>query len=164
VGAMAALVFAAFLAGRFWPRPTQQESARPIPVEVRERILLVAVGDHLDRAQMVLVELVNAEGQAKGGVNISAEQQRAQDLVEANRLYRQTATRTGDSTLVNVLDELERVLVEIAHSPAQLSSAQLNEIQQRIEARGILFKVRVIGSQVREREKSAGQIAPRGRS
>src|SRR5437660_203031 len=75
-----------------------------------------------------------------------------------------TATRTGDSTLVNVLDELERVLVEIAHSPAQLSSAQLNEIQQRIEARGILFKVRVIGSQVREREKSAGQIAPRGRS
>jgi len=97
-------------------------------------------------------------------VDISAEQQRAQDLVEANRLYRQTATRTGDSTLVDVLDELERVLVEIAHSPAQLSSAQLNEIQQRIEARGILFKVRVIGSDVREREKSAGQIAPRGSS
>lgn len=164
VGAMAALVFAAFLAGRFWPRPTQQESAGPISVEVRERILMVAVGDHLDRAQMVLVELVNAEGQAKGGVDISAEQQRAQDLVEANRLYRQTATRTGDSTLVDVLDELERVLVEIAHSPAQLSSAQLNEIQQRIEARGILFKVRVIGSDVREREKSAGQIAPRGSS
>jgi len=54
VGAMAALVFAAFLAGRFWPRPTQQESAGPIPVQVRERILLVAVGDHLDHAQMVL--------------------------------------------------------------------------------------------------------------
>src|SRR3989449_9025773 len=67
VGAMAALVFAAFLAGRFWPWPTQQKSAGPIPVDVRERILLVAVGDHLDRAQMVLVELVNAEGQAKGG-------------------------------------------------------------------------------------------------
>ena len=60
VGAMAALVFAAFLAGRFWPRPTQQESAGPIPVQVRERILLVAVGDHLDHAQMVLAELVNA--------------------------------------------------------------------------------------------------------
>jgi len=125
------------------------------------------VGDHLDHAQMVLAELVNAaatETLTKGGVDISFEQQRAQDLVEANRLYRQTAARTGDSTLANVLDELERVLVEIAHSPAQLSSAQLNEIQQRIEARGILFKVRVIGSQVREREKSAGQIAPRGSS
>ena len=167
VGAMAALVFAAFLAGRFWPRPTQQESAGPIPVQVRERILLVAVGDHLDHAQMVLAELVNAgatETLTKGGVDISFEQQRAQDLVEANRLYRQTAARTGDSTLANVLDELERVLVEIAHSPAQLSSAQLNEIQRRIEARGILFKVRVIGSDVRQRGKSAGQIAPRGSS
>ncbi len=167
VAATAALVFAAFVAGRFWPRLTQQESAGPIPVQVRERILLVAVGDHLDHAQMVLAELVNAEATeklTKGGVDISAEQQRAQDLVEANRLYRQTAARAGDSTLANVLDELERVLVEIAHSPTQLSSAQLNEIQQRIEARGILFKVRVIGSQVREREKSTGQIAPRGSS
>jgi hypothetical protein len=169
--AMAALVLAAFLAGRFWP-PPERRVAGPNPQQVRERILLVAVGDHLDRAAMVLVELVNTQargGEATGvavpsGLDISGEKQRAQELVAANRLFRQTAARTGDAAVASVLDELERVLLEIAHSPEKLSSAQLEEIRRRIEARGILFKVRVIGSEVREREKSAAHEPARGSS
>jgi hypothetical protein len=122
----------------------------------------VAVGDHLDRSQMVLVELVNADG--KGPVNISAEQRTARDLVGANRLYRETAARAGEVGVASVLDDLERVLIEIANSPSQLSSAQFEEIRHRIEARGILFKVRVIDSQVREREKSPSPEAPGSRT
>ena len=48
---------------------------------------------------------------------------------------------------------LERVLLEIARSPSAISSAELAALQRRIESRGILFKVRVIGSQMREREQ-----------
>src|SRR5579871_3451794 len=46
-GAMAALVVAAFLAGRTWQKP-KNEIARDS--NVRERVLLVAVGDHLERS------------------------------------------------------------------------------------------------------------------
>ena len=54
-------------------------------------------------------------------------------------------------------EELERILLEIAHSPSQLTSGELNEIRGRIDTQGILFKVRVIGYQARERQKAAAR-------
>ena len=53
--ALAAALALAFLLGRRFP-----DQPQPLSAEVRERVLLVAVGDHLERSQMVLVELVNA--------------------------------------------------------------------------------------------------------
>jgi len=159
-GAMAVLVLAAFVAGRFW-RPEGQPAPAPISAEVRERILLVAVGEHLDRSQMVLIELVNANPPAAGEVNISGEQRRARELVTANRLYRQTASQAGETAVASVLDELERVLVEIANSPTEVSAAQLDQLQKRIESKGILFKVRIIGSEVRGRKPAPAPASPR---
>ena len=147
VGAMAALVIAAFLAGRVSQRQAQVAG---LSGPVRERIMLVAVGEHLEQSQMILIELMNSN--AKGTVDISEEQQRAQDLIGENRIYRQAALRTGDKSVSNVLDELERVLLDVAHSPSKLNSAEFEQIRQRIEADGILFKIRVVGSNLRERE------------
>jgi hypothetical protein len=109
------------------------------------------VGEHLERSQMVLVELENTG--AKGPVDISSEQERAEDLINENRLYRQAAMKSGDTAVSSVLDELERVLLEIAHSPSKVDSAELAQIRQRIEADGILFKIRVVGTNLRQREK-----------
>src|SRR5262249_16567343 len=117
-----------------------------------ERVLLVAVGDYLDRSQMVLVELANTN--ARGALDISSEQERAQDLVSEARLYRQTAAATGNASVTRILDELERVLVDIGHGPAQLSPAELDKLRKRLEAEGILFKIRVVNSNVRNREAS----------
>jgi hypothetical protein len=147
--ATAALVLIAFFAGRLSHRT---EPAQTAPNEqVRERILLVAVGDHLERSQMVLAELSNAPG-AKGTLDISDERRMAEELLDDNRLYRQTAHSTGDTAVASVLDYLERVLIEIAHSPSEVSSDQLAELQRQIESRGLLFKVRVLGSRVRDEE------------
>jgi len=145
--ATAVLVVCAFVAGRFWPWETGGKAPRPIAAQVRERVLLVAVGDHLDRSQMVLLELVNATP-AEHGVDISAEQKRAGDLILSNRLYRQTAARSGDPGVANVLDDLERVLLEIAHSPSRLSTNEFEDLRRRVEAQGLLFRVRVIDSQL----------------
>ena len=144
--AMAALLLAAFFAGRF-SRPDSPTASGP----VRERILLVAVGDHLERSQMVLAELSNAPA-GKGNIDISDERQRAEELLDDNRLYRQTAGSTGDAGVANVLDELERVLIEIAHSPSEISNDQLEDLQRDIQDQGLLFKIRVLGTQVRDQE------------
>ncbi len=151
-GALAALIVGAFVAGRIWQHK-QEPVAAPISAQARERILLVAVGDHLERSQMVLVELVNADG--NGPVDIAPEQRAAKDLVSSNRLYRQTALREGDAGMASVLDDLERVLIEVANSPSTISSAQLDALRHRIESKGLLFKIRVVGTQVQEREKAA---------
>lgn len=169
VGGLAVLLIAAFYAGRITIAPHRNDPG-VTPVgdagAVRERILLVAVGDHLDRSQMVLLELVNADERdtAGGGLDISSEQKRAQELVESNRLYRQTAEHQGDAAVVSVLDDLERALLEIAHSPSKPTGPQLQAIQQRIAAKGLLLKVRVVNSEVRERQKADALKSPRSGS
>jgi hypothetical protein len=118
---------------------------------------LVAVGDHLDRAQSVLLEISNAEpgGKQNSEVDISAQQERAQEMLVSNRLYRQTAEHAGDDAVASVLDELEPVLLEIAHSPSKVSSSELEELQRGIESRGLMLKIRVLDSTVRNKQKPA---------
>jgi hypothetical protein len=145
IAAMVVLVVSAFFAGRIWQKPAPQTTADN---GVRERVLLVAVGDHLERSEMVLVELANAGAPKAGRLDISYERKAAEDLLESNRLYRQTAASSGDVATAAVLEDLERVLLEIAHSPSELSARQLQELRQQIEDRGILLKVKVYGSQV----------------
>ena len=72
---------------------------------------------------MVLIELANAN--PKAAMDISDEQERAGDLVTETRLYRQTAAHTGDTQISGVLDELERVLVDITHAPSNISSGAI---------------------------------------
>jgi hypothetical protein len=168
-GGIAVLLVAAFLAGRYSLRsPSQQARVTPAPagttpqVQVRDRVLLVAVSDHLERSQMVLVEMMNRP--TDGQVDITATQEWARDLVPTNRMIRQTAYETGERVVADVLDELERLLVEIANSPSRLSSAEFQQIRQRIEAQGIVFKIRVLDSQMRHRERVAPAHAARSRS
>jgi hypothetical protein len=150
------LVGAAFIAGRMAERATPP--AVPVvaqtPAEVRERILLVDLGEHLDRSQRMLVELASADDGA-GPVDMTLEQSRAEQLVAANRLYRQTAASTGDAGIASVLEDLERVLVDIATSPNTMTQEDLDAVRRRIESKELLFKVRVMASQVRARQQQA---------
>ncbi len=162
-GALAALLVVAFLLGRISKPATPQPQVAANAADKDRKVLLVALGDHLDRSQMVLVELSNLP--KTGDVDISQEQQRAEELVASNRLYRQAALRNGDNDLAAVLDDLERVLVDVAHEPSQVNGEEMASIRQRIESKGILFKVRVIGSKVRNDERHPGtQDAPVSRS
>jgi len=153
-GAVLALVTAAFWVGRV------SKTGAPVPVDaatqaqVRERVLVVAVGEHLGRSEMMLVELSNAAPASpeQKQVDISAEQRRAEDLLEENRIYRQTALKQGDAALASVLDELERVLLDVTHTPEEVTPAQLESIRQKIEDRGILFKVRVVSKELEQRQ------------
>jgi hypothetical protein len=78
----------------------------------------------------------------------------AEDLLDSNRLFRQTANSTGDTAVANVLDDLERMLLEIANGPSQLEPSRLDELRQEIKDRGLLFKIRVIGSKVQQEESA----------
>jgi hypothetical protein len=155
--AMVTLLVGAYVVGK--TRAPKAAVTAMADSQVRERVLLVAVGDHLERSQTVLVELANAGAPKNGSLDISYEQRAAEDLLESNRLFRQTASSTGDTSTGAMLEELERTLLEIAHSPSSISEKQLDALRKQIEDRGILFKVKVFGSQVEQR-----QAAPSGGS
>ena len=147
-GVMLVLLAGAFLAGRFWPRPVQPIAQQPAQVNP-QRVVLVAVSDHLERSQMLLVEIMNAD--AKGPINLSSEQAEARDLLDNNHLYRLSAQQAGDPQVARLLDELGRVLAEIANGPSEVSPGDLQQVRHTIQSEGLLFKVRVVGSEVNSR-------------
>jgi hypothetical protein len=164
VALVAALLLVAFLAGRVSKRVTpagEGVTTTTDAARIRERVLMLAVGEHLGRSEMVLMEIANAEpeGASVRQVNLSSQRRRAEDLLEENRLYRQTALQEGDTGIANVLDELERVLLDVAHSSGNVTPAQFKSIRQRIDDDGLLFKVRVLTKEI-ERRENVGKRGP----
>ena len=163
-GAAAVLLVAAFVAGRVWPPP-----AEPTPVAgtsataaasdeaMHDRILLASVADHLERSERVLTDIMNAQGLE----DFSLQQEWAQDLLQTSRLYRQDATDAGEQSVAMMLDDLERNLIEIVHSPSQISAEQLEQVRRRIDAAALLFKVRVMSDELRLREEQPQRDTPR---
>lgn len=151
-GGVAALLVAAFWAGRISSvtPATPGSSAGVVAAFEPERVLNTEVRDHLDRTQNVLVELVNADVDQSDV--LAGEQKRAADLVAANRLMRQSALQSGDGQVVDILEDLERVLLEIANAPADASSKQVTDLQSRITNEDLLFRLRVIASEMRQRQ------------
>lgn len=149
-GAAAALiVIAAFVAGRFTSTPPAAIQTAATDAQAQDRVLLVDLGDHLDRTETALVEFVSGTD----GREAASGRARVEDLVAANRLYRRTALSTGDRGVADVLDELERVLIEIAGTSPEASTDDLDVVRRRIDTRGLLFKVRVMRDELQQRAK-----------
>lgn len=142
IAAAAAVLLLAvgFLAGRHWPVPGEPAMAA-LPAEARERILTRTVAVHLESSERLLTELANSG--TDGAVDLSAERRWAQDLLNANRLYRQSARNGGRPRIAALLDELEPLLLEIAHGPSEVPADEIEDLRARIEDRSILFKMRV---------------------
>jgi len=134
--AAAVLLASTFLAGRMSTRVGSDLSQS----EVRERILLVALGEHLERSEILLLEVVNADN---GAIGLET----ATELLRESRLYRQTAHQVGDVATSDILDELERVLLDLAHG-----TTPNHALLSRIEEQDVLFKIRVLQTSVRARE------------
>lgn len=151
VAMVVVLVGAAFVAGRLSPRSSDPApAAAPTVAAMEQAILLSDLTEHLDRSQMMLTELANAGSDG----NVSGERERAEELVAANRLYRRTAETTGNGAIVSFLDELERLLVELAASPEQMSAEELAAVRRRIDTQSLIFKIRALSSEIRARQKS----------
>lgn len=144
------LIAAAFFAGRQWEHRQHPNTQLASNNQPAQPIILVVLGDHLDRSERLLVEL-NHANDASTVMPVRAE---AQDLLSANRLYRESASRAGDPQLTAALDRLERVLVEIVNEPEDSSPAQLARLQKEMNIDGLLFEVRVLRSRIPEQQKS----------
>ena len=152
------LIAVAFLAGRQWEnyrRPPQIQTASNNPI--RQPIVLVVLGDHLGRSERFLVALRHGDS----GESTAWVKAEAQDLLSANRLYRESANKSGDPAFAAALDRLERVLVEIANEPDDASPARLAELQTELNTDGLLFEVRVLRSHVQDEQAEQQPAAVR---
>ena len=147
---LAAFIIGAFLVGRYASGP-DPAPAPGISAQARRQILLMAVGDHLERSQLVLIELLNAPPQ--GSLDVSSERDEAGDLLMDNRLYLDTAEQSGNPMITEVLEELERVLIELRHGPERLSSDDIQRLRATLEEQGTLFKIRVVNAGIQQEQQ-----------
>jgi hypothetical protein len=144
------LLVAAFAAGRVWDRPAPSSPDVAVAdASVPERLLRAEVEDHLERSQRMLVELVNADYTT--GPPLEGDRARAADLVAAGRLYRRSAEQVGDAEIGRLLEDLERVLVELANGPADAAPEEVAGLRQRIDDQDLVFRVRVVAREIKER-------------
>jgi hypothetical protein len=142
--ACAVLIAVGFLAGRHWERkqtPTVAVAADP---HMRQRVVIVVLGDHLDRSERLLVELNHAGN--LDAAETAPLQSEAKELLATNRLVRQSVSGTGDLAMEASLDRLERLLAELANSPDKLTDEDLKRLREEMNTDGLLFDIRVLRS------------------
>jgi hypothetical protein len=142
----AALLVLTFVGGML----TEHRAEHGISASASGRVLLLTTGDHLDRSERVLVEVANAQ---IGVTDFAEERTRARDLLLENRLLRQMNAHRGNAYGAALLDELERTLLDIAHTPADPSPQELDTLQRRIDSEGLLFRIRIAGTNLRKKEQ-----------
>jgi hypothetical protein len=163
----AVLALGAFYLGRMWEqRHTAQTAAHSVPASVptpapQPKVVVVVLGDHLDRSERLLVELkhANADSDTADLAPLPAE---ARSLLAANHVFRNDAQDEEDPALTEALDHLDRVLTEIASRPGGLDAVEAARIRDEMNAEGLLFEVRVLRSKNLHRTKAVRVIAKGG--
>jgi hypothetical protein len=143
--ACALLVAVTFVAGRRWERKQASSVAVAVDPQARQRVVIVVLGDHLDRSEHLLVELNHADGNDLSALPLRSE---ARELLASNRLVRQSAIEAGNLNVEASLDRLERLLMELSNEPDSLTEADLNRLKQEMNTDGLLFDIRVLRSRV----------------
>jgi hypothetical protein len=147
--------------------PDQAQDQAQGAASIRSRVVMAGVGDHLQRAELMLTEFNNTDGTSRGTIDLTDQQAWAEDLVQENRLYRRSAADVQEDQVVALLDDLERVLLEVAHAPTETTPERLERLRLQLGTQDVLFKVRVAGAGMRDRQQMAAAAivdAPGARS
>jgi hypothetical protein len=162
LAAAAVVVFAiAVGGGGAWRRPaaglgpapgTMAATAPASNANAADHARRAAISDHLEQSARLLLDFANAEG---GRIDVTSQRAWAGELLQSNRLYRDAATLAGDAGVADVLDDLERSLLDIANGPSMLTEADHQLVQRRVDASALLFKLRVLSDALHEDDASA---------
>lgn len=137
------LLVVGVLAGRFSSQPAERVAA----TSASQKILMDTVAGHLQRTEILLLELRNAREADE--IDFSVERSLAGELSRANRLYRQAARGKGYLRTAALLDDLELLLLEVAHASELIPAEELAHIRRRLDEGDLLFKVQVVGARLR---------------
>ena len=146
--ALAACLILAFTVGRQVGHVEEQTLSAS---QQKERVLLTALGEHLGRSRVTLVELKNREA---SDADLKDLQAAADNLVTASRLFRAAAERAGEGQIAGVMEETERLLMRFAAAPDAEAKHELKGLREKVDSRDLLFRLQVMEAQVEKREKN----------
>jgi hypothetical protein len=94
------------------------------------------MAQHVERMQLLFLSLKN-KGGAEQTLDVSYEKKLSRRLHNHNVLLRREAGSKGDLPFEELLGSIEPVLAEIASLPEQASRAEVLQIKERIQKKGV---------------------------
>lgn len=151
----AVLVACAFYAGRQWEHRQPPAVAHVVPrPAAKQPVVIVVLGDHLDRSERLLVELKHTDADNEQmAIPLRDE---ARTLLTANRICRQNAKNSDDPALTRALDRLDHLLAQLASQKDDLDSDTIERLQREMNQDNLLFEVRVLRTRIPDRQGPAG--------
>jgi hypothetical protein len=144
-------IAAAFFVGALWQRSRVHPSEATISPQAKERVVLFILDDYLDRSERLLVQLNHAGGE--NGDPDDSLQTEARQLLPDIRLSRQALSTGSNPMMASALDHLERVLLEVANSPDNLNSADIERIEREMNTDSLLFQIRILRARTSQQEQ-----------
>jgi hypothetical protein len=112
---------------------------RPLAPVVRSPGMSADVAQHLERTQLLLLSLKNAQPAETGrAIDLVYEKGLSRRLLTRNVLLRREAESKSNLPLEELLDSIEPVLVEVANLPEQAASSDVISIGERIRRKGLV--------------------------
>jgi hypothetical protein len=75
--------------------------------------------------------------------------------VAAGRVYRRSADALGEAATSELLEDLERVLLDVANSSPESAPAELRDVRALIDQQDLVFRLRVVSAELRRRQPGA---------
>ncbi len=139
--AAAVLVLGIFI-GRTFFKDTSQQTAQDATPNVAEVQQVAARSEQLlERSKILLIGIVNEDLSAASAQDLKHQQQVSRTLLTEARDLRATLRQSPDRRLVQLLDQLEVVLLQIASLEAAHDLASVELVRNGINREGLLLKI-----------------------
>lgn len=161
--AAAAMLAISFDAGRWLEQSRIPVSSTrpPASLPAPKKVVVVVLGDHLDRTERLLVELKHTD--ADDSDMLAPLGDEARNLLPANRICQREAQKSGDPELEKALSDLDQLLTRLADQPGGLNPAAVTRLQEQMNAEGLLFEVRVLRSRIPATEQARSTASEGGK-
>ncbi len=131
--------------GRFF---ASSEFLDRVDLEIARRETL----DYLEKSQYVLLEFMEADaGQRKFGPRGFATEQ-AKELLEKKKFLNPQLERARMAKAKAICDQIELLFYELSHVSEELTDGQRQEIQELIEQKNLLLKIKLLRKELQESE------------
>lgn len=168
IGFAMALVLAGVLVGRYWEMSTATDQAKGTegavaPPASSEIQLTARTQRYLDRSNVLLLGLVNFDTAEDdpSAINLGRKKVVAAELVEEARLLKADLGAYRERQLVELVEDLERILLQIANLEAQHDLPSIEVIQRGVDRGSLLLKINL--EQMRLVDRPAGQTPSKAR-
>ena len=114
-----------------------------------ERVFFSNVSQHLEIGGRVLQMVSNGNGDL--AEKVAERKQTIDELVALNRLYRRLAEQSGDIQLVGLLQQMERMFIELNHTDTTTKATDFENIRERLEQSDLLYQLKITDKKIEQK-------------